>query len=50
MSLRFAERHASIISRHLALLTSIGFSHSTCRPIFAARMVYSACIALGSTT
>ena len=40
--------HASTIALQSATLVAIGFSHNTCLPAFAARIVYSACIEFGS--
>jgi hypothetical protein len=44
----FACLHAAIIFSQSALDVAIGFSHNTCLPAAAARIVYSACIVFGT--
>ncbi len=50
MSFLFAFLHAASIASASATLVAIGFSHSTCLPAFAERIVNSACMLLGNAT
>src|SRR5271154_1547238 len=50
ISFLLAALQASIMARESATLVAIGFSQRTCLPALAERIVYSACMLLGSAT
>ncbi|WP_232069608.1 hypothetical protein [Gemmata massiliana] len=49
INFRFASLAAAIIALQSVEFVAIGFSHSTCLPALSPRIVYSACMLLGST-